>query len=138
MSESARRIRSQRQVWAAPGSSHDRIVRIALIVLPGTIGVVGGPGVQLAKVDVENVGFKDYWLPLYGEPMRRQLQELARDWERAAVPSHGRYVNAPAVADERGVLFVPPAVTDPQLVAVASVGVAVAAGALLLRATRRA
>lgn len=37
--------------------------------LPGTIGVVAGPGVQLADVAVENVGFKDYWLPLYGSPV---------------------------------------------------------------------
>ncbi len=37
--------------------------------LPGTLGVVGGPGVRIASVDVENVGFKDYWLPMYGEPI---------------------------------------------------------------------
>jgi transglutaminase-like putative cysteine protease len=37
--------------------------------LPGTLGVVGGPGVQIATVDVENVGFKDYWLPMYGQPI---------------------------------------------------------------------
>ncbi len=34
MSEVAARLRSQRRVWAHPGSSHDRIVRLALIVLP--------------------------------------------------------------------------------------------------------
>jgi hypothetical protein len=37
--------------------------------LPGTLGVVAGPNVRLASVDVENVGFKDYWLPVYGEPI---------------------------------------------------------------------
>ncbi len=37
--------------------------------LPGTLGVVGGPGVQIATAAVENVGFKDYWLPIYGEPI---------------------------------------------------------------------
>ena len=37
--------------------------------LPGTLGVVAGPGLRMASVDVENVGFKDYWLPLYGTPI---------------------------------------------------------------------
>ncbi len=37
--------------------------------LPGTIGVVAGPGVRMATVAVENVAFKDYWLPLYGQPI---------------------------------------------------------------------
>ncbi|HEY0817047.1 MAG TPA: DUF3488 and transglutaminase-like domain-containing protein [Pseudonocardia sp.] len=37
--------------------------------LPGTLAVVGGPTARIATVDVENVGFKDYWLPLYGEPI---------------------------------------------------------------------
>jgi transglutaminase-like putative cysteine protease len=31
--------------------------------------VVGGAAVRLATVDVQNVGFKDYWLPLYGHPI---------------------------------------------------------------------
>jgi transglutaminase-like putative cysteine protease len=37
--------------------------------LPGTLGVVGGPGMKIATADVENVGFKDYWLPVYGQPI---------------------------------------------------------------------
>ncbi len=37
--------------------------------LPGTLGVVAGAAVRLATVDVKNVGFKDYWLPLYGHPI---------------------------------------------------------------------
>ncbi len=37
--------------------------------LPGTLGVVSGAGVRLATVDVKNVGFRDYWLPLYGQPI---------------------------------------------------------------------
>jgi hypothetical protein len=31
--------------------------------------VVAGGAVQIATVDVRNVGFKDYWLPLYGQPI---------------------------------------------------------------------
>jgi transglutaminase-like putative cysteine protease len=37
--------------------------------LPGTLNVVAGEAVQIATVDVRNVGFKDYWLPLYGQPI---------------------------------------------------------------------
>lgn len=40
MSEIARRVRTHRQVWAAPGSSHDRVVAIARVVLPSAIGVL--------------------------------------------------------------------------------------------------
>lgn len=40
MSEIARRERSKRQHWAAPGSSHDRLVRGAMIVLPTAIGIL--------------------------------------------------------------------------------------------------
>ena len=40
MSRLARRIRSERQEWAAPGSSHDRLVTILGIALPASIGVL--------------------------------------------------------------------------------------------------
>jgi lipopolysaccharide export system protein LptC len=41
MSEIAVQERSRRKRWAAPGSSHDHIVRTLLIVLPAGIGVLG-------------------------------------------------------------------------------------------------
>ncbi len=40
MSELARRERSARQHWAAPGSRHDRLVSTARIVLPMSVGVL--------------------------------------------------------------------------------------------------
>lgn len=40
MSEVARQVRSQRRTWAAPGSHHDKVVRIALFVLPIGIGIL--------------------------------------------------------------------------------------------------
>ncbi len=40
MSEIALRLQSQRRAWAHPGSHHDRIVRIASLVLPGAIGIL--------------------------------------------------------------------------------------------------
>ncbi len=71
--------------------------------------------------------------PIAGDPLRDGLRRLASDWDRLAVPSHGRYVHAPAVTDERGVVGVPPPVFDPQLLALAGVGIVAAAGLLLLR-----
>ncbi|UZK65552.1 LPS export ABC transporter periplasmic protein LptC [Sphingomonas sp. M1-B02] len=41
MSDVAARLRSQRRGWAHPGSHHDRMVQLALIVLPMGIGVLG-------------------------------------------------------------------------------------------------
>lgn len=40
MSDSAARIRSARQDWAAPGSSHDRVVATSRFILPILIGVL--------------------------------------------------------------------------------------------------
>ena len=40
MSEVARRVRSERQDWAAPGSSHDRLVKVLGVGLPIGIGVL--------------------------------------------------------------------------------------------------
>ncbi len=40
MSEVAARLQSQRRAWAHPGSSHDRLVRLLLIVLPIAIAVL--------------------------------------------------------------------------------------------------
>ena len=41
MSEIAVQERSRRKRWARPGSSHDHIVRLLLMVLPAGIGVLG-------------------------------------------------------------------------------------------------
>lgn len=40
MSEARRPPRTARQIWASPGSSHDRLVMIARIALPTAIGVL--------------------------------------------------------------------------------------------------
>lgn len=40
MSEIAQRLQRQRRAWAHPGSSHDRLVRLGLVVLPAGIGVL--------------------------------------------------------------------------------------------------
>lgn len=40
MSENARRIRTQRQIWAAPGSRHDALIRVLQVALPMGIGIL--------------------------------------------------------------------------------------------------
>lgn len=80
-----------------------------------------------------NVAATGHGVPMYGERMRQQLDRLVRDWDRAAVPSHGRYVHQPAITDERGVVSVPPAAFDRQLAVLAGIGFAAVVGGLLIR-----
>ena len=40
MSEAASRERAFRQLWAVPGSSHDRLVRLTKVALPSAVGVL--------------------------------------------------------------------------------------------------
>jgi hypothetical protein len=81
-----------------------------------------------------NVAATGHGVPMAGEPMRRGLEALLRDWGRVAVPPQGRYFNRPAVTDETGVRSVPPLVFDPQLLVAVGVGAAVLMGATLLGA----
>jgi glyoxylase-like metal-dependent hydrolase (beta-lactamase superfamily II) len=73
-------------------------------------------------------------LPLAGEWVADELQRFADNF---TPPSHGRYVNTPARADEYGVLYVPPAPHDPAPMYAAGVGLAAAAGLLMFAAKRR-
>jgi glyoxylase-like metal-dependent hydrolase (beta-lactamase superfamily II) len=75
--------------------------------------------------------------PLEGRAMLADLQELARNFERLAVPSQGRYVGRPAVSDEGGVVSVPPAVSDPLPRILLGVGLGLMAGAALRRSARQ-
>jgi glyoxylase-like metal-dependent hydrolase (beta-lactamase superfamily II) len=69
--------------------------------------------------------------PLRGEQMRAALRELALGFDEIARPVRGRYVNQPAVADETGVVSVPPSVVDPLMVIGAGVALGVLAGFVL-------
>ena len=73
---------------------------------------------------------------LYGERMRAGVRRLATQFERM-MPSSGRYIPYPAVADERGVVHVPPkAPLTAAARAVIGAGV-VAIGAVAVAASRR-
>jgi glyoxylase-like metal-dependent hydrolase (beta-lactamase superfamily II) len=74
--------------------------------------------------------------PMHGRVMREALETLAANFEMLAVPRDGRYVRAPAIADERGTVSVPPAVFDPVPVLIGA-GAALALGVLLGQRLRR-
>lgn len=75
--------------------------------------------------------------PMRGPEMRRQLRELADRFEEY-MPASGRYVPYPAVADERGVVHVPPRPRVAMSGAAVAAGVGAAAiGVALIAAARR-
>jgi glyoxylase-like metal-dependent hydrolase (beta-lactamase superfamily II) len=90
--------------------------------------------VQMLAALEPSVAATGHGIPLRGEAMREELSALARDFELRAVPSHGRYVSEPAVADETGVVHVPPRPVG-STVALALCGAAIgcAAGYLISR-----
>src|SRR5687768_3113353 len=47
--------------------------------------------------------------PMRGAEMRRSLHNLADRFEELAMPSHGRYVGNPALVNDAGVQYLPPA-----------------------------
>ena len=69
-------------------------------------------------------------IPMRGKDLQHGLDLLVREWNRLALPSYGRYVTAPAIANERGTVAIPPPVIDLQLVKV--LGGAMAAWVLYL------
>ena len=60
-------------------------------------------------------------MPMKGEELIWQLEDLVQNFWLKAVPKHGRYVHEPAITDEQGVVSLPPAVnnTVPKVLAVA-------------------
>jgi glyoxylase-like metal-dependent hydrolase (beta-lactamase superfamily II) len=87
---------------------------------------------QLAELEPLRV-ITGHGPPLQGPQMLSALHDLARNFERLAVPAHGRYVGEPALADETGVLAVPPAVSNP----LPRIALGVGLGLLLAAAFRR-
>jgi glyoxylase-like metal-dependent hydrolase (beta-lactamase superfamily II) len=83
-----------------------------------------------------SVAVTGHGVSMRGERLERELQDLAADFRQRAVPSRGRYVRQPALADRSGVTFVPPPVPD--IVGRTVAGVAAAAlAAVAVAAVRR-
>jgi glyoxylase-like metal-dependent hydrolase (beta-lactamase superfamily II) len=67
--------------------------------------------------------------PMFGDEMRNALNLLGSRFAQLAEPAHGRYVNQPAVSDENGVQYIPPAKVKTETI-VTAVGVTLAVAAI--------
>ncbi len=75
-------------------------------------------------------------MPMSGEQLHYQLEDLVHNFWAVAVPEQGRYVNEPAITDERGVVSVPPPVSNAAPKVLLAAGLITIAGLALLQ-TRR-
>lgn len=76
--------------WEAARASVERLVRL--------------------KPEVAATG---HGIAMHSDELRQQLQNLVDNFSQQAVPTHGRYVGQPAVADASGVKSMPPPVVNP-------------------------
>jgi glyoxylase-like metal-dependent hydrolase (beta-lactamase superfamily II) len=63
--------------------------------------------IKLAALDPE-VAATGHGRSMRGEELRGALQHLSLHFKKFALPEEGRYVNEPAVTNEKGVLYLPP------------------------------
>lgn len=85
---------------------------------------------EALKVEVAATG---HGKPMQGEELKRELAILANHFDKLAVPEEGRYVNEPAVTNEEGVMFIPPATEKTSaMVKVLGFALAVASVGLLI------
>ena len=71
--------------------------------------------------------------PMRGAEMRSSLHNLADHFEELATPSHGRYVGNPAMVNEEGVQYVPPANSYGLVLKLAGLTAAAVVGFLLTK-----
>jgi len=84
-----------------------------------------------------NVIASGHGIPMHGERMRDELDELAKYFDQMAIPTHGRYVNQPAVMDDQGVVSVPEKVSTPATKALITAGLITVAGLAAYAVSRR-
>lgn len=72
--------------------------------------------------------------PMRGERLQSELRQLASQFDERARPAHGRYRDRPAIADERGVVDVPPPEVSARTVALTGLALSATIGlAVVLR-----
>lgn len=89
----------------------------------------------LAGLEPE-VAATGHGIPLGGPQLREELRELAAHFRDRAVPARGRYVDGPALMDERGVVALPPRPADATRTLLL-LGGAFVVGVAVARAVRR-
>ena len=92
---------------------------------------------KLATLEPETV-VSDHGPALRGPELRADLHRLANDFQTLAVPDKGRYVDAPARADEGGTTYVPEESSSFPVLAAAGALLALAGGYALFHEARRA
>lgn len=75
--------------------------------------------------------------PWSGPQMLQELEALVENFDELAMPAQGRYLHQPAVANEYGVVSVPPAIPDPLPRILAAAAVVTLAGAAINHLRRR-
>lgn len=110
-------LTNERQVWRPPAccTTDWEAARRSVLDLAMLHPAVAAPG---------------HGLPMAGGALEDQLTYLAVEFDRF-VPRRGRYVVRPAIADERGVVSVPPPVAHSVSRALIALGATAAAGAVL-------
>lgn len=76
-------------------------------------------------------------LPMSGDEMLHQLEQLVREFDERALPLHGRYIRRPAETNEHGVVYVPPPVSNSFSTIMIGVGLLTLAGLTVLALKRR-
>ncbi len=76
-------------------------------------------------------------VPMRGTALEHELQALARDFDRVAIPDSGRYVPEPAVMNGMGVVRVPPPARGPVPAVAITMGLVLAVGAVAFLLRRR-
>ncbi len=74
---------------------------------------------------------------LYGDELRKDLHKLSKKFWQLAMPVSGRYVKAPALFNDEGVTYIPPAQTNYTLIKVLSATALIAAGIILYRSRQK-
>jgi glyoxylase-like metal-dependent hydrolase (beta-lactamase superfamily II) len=64
--------------------------------------------IKLAALDPQ-IAATGHGRPMQGEELRGALKNLSLHFKQVALPEEGRYLNEPAVTNEKGVLYLPPA-----------------------------
>lgn len=74
--------------------------------------------------------------PMRGPRLQQELRRLSSHFDELARPKHGRYVDRPAITDERGVVDVPPPIVSGRTIAMTGLAVGAAIG-LAIALSRR-
>ena len=75
--------------------------------------------------------------PMAGATMRAGLHELAKNFQKVAMPTYGRYLNEPALVNNQGVQYSPPPKNGRLIFAAAGMAAAAIASYLVVRNRRR-